>query len=141
MRVVLDRRSVFGLVAGFGVEVLRFQSGIGPEADSGGRAGWFGAGGGFSFDTARALHAVAGEKLAGQLEVSLSPAGTGIVEGDGLAMAWRFGKADIARNDGLKQALPEVFAEGVSHLLGEIGSVVIHGEEHAFDVDVGVDGR
>ena len=51
-------------------------------------------------------------------------------------MAGRLRQADIARNDGLKQALAEVFAERVGHLLRQIRAVVVHRQQNAFDIQL-----
>ena len=83
---------------------------------------------------------IAGEKLAGQLEIGLGSAGAGIVEGDGLAVAGRLSQANVARNHGAIEPLAEVLAQGLGHLLGQVGAVVVHGEQNAFDGDVGIEG-
>ena len=55
-------------------------------------------------------------------------------------MAGSFGKADVARDDGAEEAVFEVLAEGFSDLLGEVGAVIVHGEQYAFDGELGVEG-
>ena len=39
------------------------------------------------------------------------------------------------------EALAEVLAQGLGDLLGEVGAVVVHGEQDAFDGDGGIEGR
>jgi hypothetical protein len=93
-----------------------------------------------SLQTARAFHVVARQEFSGQLEVGLGAARTPVVKSNGPPVTGSLGQTDISRNDGLEEAIFEVFAEGLGDLLGQIGAVVIHGEEDALDLDVGVEG-
>ena len=55
-------------------------------------------------------------------------------------MTGRFGEADVARNDGLEELFAEEVAEVLGDLLGEVGAVVVHGQQDALDGDVGIEG-
>ena len=48
-------------------------------------------------------------------------------------MAGGFGEADVARDGGLEELVAEEAAEVVGDLLGEVGAVVVHGEQDAFE--------
>ena len=52
----------------------------------------------------------------------------------GHAVAWRFGQADIARNDGFKDLCAEEAAKVGGNLAREGGAVVVHREEDAFTI-------
>lgn len=55
-------------------------------------------------------------------------------------MAGRFGEADVARNGGLEELVVEERFEVLGDLLGEIGAVVVHGENDTFEGEAGVEG-
>ena len=83
---------------------------------------------------------VAGEEFEGQLAVGFGAAGPGVVERDGLAVAGGFGEADVARDGGLEELVAEERLEIFGDLLGEVGAVVEHGEDDAFEGEAGVEG-
>ena len=102
------------------------------------RAGWWGGSAGERRDPyrapcadCRALFMV--EDLFGELDVAFRAAGAGVVDEDGFAETGRFGQADAARDDGPEDLVAEELAEVGGHLAGEVGAVVVHGEEDAFD--------
>jgi len=49
-------------------------------------------------------------------------------------MAWRFGKADTARNNGAEDFFLEEFAKICGNLSRQIGALVVHREQNAFDL-------
>jgi hypothetical protein len=55
-------------------------------------------------------------------------------------VAWRLGKADIPRDNALKDLRTEETAKIRRNLLGECRPVVIHREKNAFDFEGRVDG-
>ena len=73
------------------------------------------------------------EELEGQVAVGFGSAGAGVVEGYGFAVAGGFGEADVAGDDGLEELFAEEISEVVGDLLGEVGAVVVHGEQDAFE--------
>jgi hypothetical protein len=87
----------------------------------------------------RALDAVAIHEFEGQVAVGFGAAGAGVVECDGFAVAGGFGEAHVAGDGGLEELVVEEVLEVVADLLGEVGAVVEHGEEDAFDGELGVE--
>src|ERR1019366_7256637 len=73
------------------------------------------------------------EDLFGESDIAFRPFGSGVIGQDGFAETGRFGQAYAARDDGPEDLVPEELAEVGGHLPGEVGPVVIHGEEDAFD--------
>src|ERR1700690_2370645 len=73
------------------------------------------------------------ENLFGEFDVAFRPLGSGVVGEDGFAETGRFGQADAAGDDGAENFVLEELPEVGGHLPGEVGSVVIHGEEDSFD--------
>jgi hypothetical protein len=84
---------------------------------------------------------IAGQELPGQLKIGLGTAGARIVERYRLSVAWRFCQANVARDHSDIEPFAEVLPEGKGNLLREIGSVVVHGEEDAFNAEVWIEGR
>ena len=74
----------------------------------------------------------------GQLYVTFGAAGADIIEQRRLAIARRLGKADVARNDGFQQPIAKVSLQLLCDLLRQVRSIVIHGEDHAFNVQLRV---
>jgi hypothetical protein len=121
---------------------FRVLFGIGPEADFflfDGLACGLGCGGGLAFFLGGALDVVAGEDFEGEVAVGFGSAGAGVVEGYGLAVAGSFGEADVAGDAGFEELFSEEAFEVFSDLLGEVGAVVVHGEEDAFEGEGGVE--
>src|SRR5205814_4876099 len=54
-------------------------------------------------------------------------------------MARRLSEAYVARNDGAKNLLLEELPDIVGHLLTQVGPLVEHRQQHAFDVERGVE--
>jgi len=116
------------------------RSGVWPEADRGRRGGWR-LRCSLPRSATRALYLIASEKFPGELEIGLGSPGTGIVERNGLTVAGRFRKPDIAGNHSDIEPLAEVLTERAGNLLSEVGSVVVHGQEDALDADVWIERR
>ena len=73
------------------------------------------------------------EDLFGEFDVAFCPLGAGVIGEDRFAETGRFGQPDAAGNDGPEDLIFEEFPEVGGHLAGEVGPVVEHGEEDAFD--------
>src|ERR1017187_5329809 len=73
------------------------------------------------------------EDLFGESDIAFRPLGPGVVGQDGFAETGRFGQADAARDDGPEDLVLEELAQVGGYLAGEVGPVVIHGQEDAFD--------
>ncbi len=71
--------------------------------------------------------------------IGLGSPGAGVIERNGFAVAGGLGEADIAGDGGLEDAVVEEADEVFADLLGEVGSVVEHGEEDAFEGEAGVE--
>ena len=93
--------------------------------------GWAGLFGGF--------HAVTFEEFEGEGVIGLGSPRARVIERNGLAVAGGFGEPDIARNRGLEDAVVEEADEVFADLLGEVGAVVEHGEQHAFEGEAGIE--
>ncbi len=85
------------------------------------------------------FEAVALHEFEGEGAVGLCAAGAGVVECDGFAVAGGFGEADVAGDGGFEELFAEEAGEVVADLLGEVGAVVEHGEEDAFEGEGGVE--
>ncbi len=83
---------------------------------------------------------ITGEKLPGQFEVGFGSTGAGIVKGHGFAVTGRLGQPNVAWNYGVIEPFAEVLAESLCHLLGQIGAVIVHGEQNTFNRDVWIVG-
>jgi hypothetical protein len=99
-----------------------------------------GCGGGLAALHFGAFEVVAGKELEGQFAVGFGSAGLGVVEGHRFAVTRGFGEADVAGDGGLEEFVVEEGLEVVGDLLGEVGAVVEHGEEDAFEGERGVEG-
>src|SRR4030095_3681109 len=75
------------------------------------------------------------EHLFGQGNVGCRTAGCGVLPDAGNPMAWRFTQPDVARNDRVEHFLFEELAHIARDELPEVGAVVVHREQHAFDVE------
>ena len=73
------------------------------------------------------------EDLFGEFDVAFRPFGAGVIGQDGFAETGRFGQADAAGDDGPEDLVLEEFPQVGGHLAGEVGPVIVHGEENAFD--------
>ena len=63
----------------------------------------------------------------------------GIVDDGGLAVAGRFGESDVARDRRLAHEVAEEAAELGGNGLRQVGALVEHGEDDAFDGESGVE--
>ena len=99
---------------------------------------------GFGFDSAAfsagADDAVALEELGGKVAVGFGTARLGVVDGDGLAVTRGFCQADVAGDSGGEELVLEELAEVGGDLLGEVGTVIDHGEDDAFKAERRVEG-
>jgi hypothetical protein len=75
----------------------------------------------------------------GEFEIAFGAPGARIVENGRFAVAGSFGEADIAGNAGVVEELTEERLEFAGYALGEIGAVVVHGEDDAFDKEAGIE--
>src|ERR1035437_3045711 len=73
------------------------------------------------------------EDLFGEFDIAFRPLGSGVIGQDGFAETGRFGQTYAAGDDGPEYLILEEFAEVGGHLTGEVGAVVVHGEQDAFD--------
>src|ERR1017187_192309 len=73
------------------------------------------------------------EDLFGEFDIAFRPLGSGVIGQDGFAEAGRFGQTDAARDDGPEHLILKEVAKVGGHLTGEVGPVVVHREENAFD--------
>jgi len=78
--------------------------------------------------------------LFGELHVTFGSARLGIVEESRFAMAGGFGETDIAGNGRFVEQFAEEVLEFGGNSLGEVGAVVIHGEDDTFDEKAGIQG-
>jgi hypothetical protein len=76
-----------------------------------------------------------GENLLGEFDIAFGALGSHVVHEDRLSITGGFGEADAAGDDGLEDLILEEFFQVVGHLAGEVGAVVVHGEEDAFDLE------
>ena len=70
-----------------------------------------------------------------KLDIAFGALGAGVVGKDGFAETGGFGEADAAGDGGLEDLILEEFAEIGGDLAGEVGAVVVHGEENAFNFE------
>jgi hypothetical protein len=73
------------------------------------------------------------EDLFCELDVAFGATRAGIVAQNGFTKAGGFGQSDAAGNGGAEYLLSEELPEVRGHLAGQVGPVVIHGEENAGD--------
>lgn len=71
-----------------------------------------------------------------ETDVAFGAFGADIIGDDGFAEAGGFREADAAGDDGVEDLVAEVFPEVVGDLAGEVGAVVEHGEQDAFDGEI-----
>lgn len=71
-----------------------------------------------------------------ETNVAFGAFGADVISDDGLAEAGGFRQADAARYNGVEDLIAKVVAEVIGHLAGEIGAVVEHGEQNAFDGEI-----
>src|SRR6201987_5386432 len=77
-------------------------------------------------------------ELAAGVEVTHRTARTGIVIDDRHAVTGRLRDLHAARDPGAQYLRPEVAADFVGHLIGELGPAVVHGQDDRADVQAGV---
>ena len=77
-------------------------------------------------------------ELAREGEIRLRALGFRIVGGHRQSVAWRLGETHVSRNDGLKHLVLEKFANVFGDLGSQIRSLVVHRQQHAIDVERGV---
>src|SRR5262245_37611361 len=70
-----------------------------------------------------------------QVHVARRSGAVGVIDDHGLPEARRLAQANIARNDRPVDPFGEEAARLVEHLLRQVEPVVIHGEEHTFDLE------
>src|SRR6188474_2434901 len=76
-----------------------------------------------------------GEHLLGERHIGGGAARFHVVEHARHAVAWRFAKADVARNDRVEHLVLEELAHIARNELTEIRAVVVHGQQHALDIE------
>src|SRR6185436_2414787 len=86
----------------------------------------------------RAFLCTAMNNLLCEANVSLGSFGFDVVKQNGPAVTWRFAKPNVARNDGGQDLIAEKPLEVGHNLVGEVGSVVVHRQEDAFDLKPGI---
>src|SRR2546425_5840493 len=77
--------------------------------------------------------------LARKVHVAHRSGTGGIVDDDRFAEARRFTQSNVSRDHGVIDALGEVASGLVHHLLREIQSIVVHRQEHALDLERGIE--
>src|SRR5688572_16671993 len=75
----------------------------------------------------------------GQVEVGLGPARADVVEEDRFPEARGLAQPHAARDRRVEHLVLEMGADLAHDLLGEVGALVDHGEQHALDVEVRVE--
>ena len=102
----------------------------------------------FSMCPAPALHVMAAclrrfvaRALRGEREVRFGAAGARVVGHGGQAVAGRFGEAHVARDHRAVDLVLEELAHVARHLLAEVRALVVHRQQHAFDVERRVERR
>src|SRR5215472_14059563 len=88
-----------------------------------------------SFGSGTPLH-----QLLGQADVAFGAAGADIIQQYGLSITGRLRQPDVAGNDGGQQLLLEELLQFLADLLGQVGSLVVHGHDHAFNFQAWVEG-
>src|SRR5262249_33269886 len=79
------------------------------------------------------------QHLAREREIRFGATRFDVVENHRHAVARRLAEPDVARNDGTEDFLLEERADVAGHLVPEIRSIVEHREEHAFNVESGIE--
>ena len=80
------------------------------------------------------------ENLFGEFDIAFGAVGAGVVGEDRLAETGGFGQADAAGNDGFEDLVFEELPQVGGDLAGEVGPVVEHREQNAFDFERMVEG-
>jgi hypothetical protein len=70
-----------------------------------------------------------------QSDVAFGSLRAGVIHEDGFAVARGLGQADAAGDYRLQNVIAEEFLQVVCHLAGQIGPVVIHGEQYTFQLE------
>src|SRR6202034_291230 len=81
------------------------------------------------------LNPIASQDLLCQLTIALRTAGSGIIKRYGFAIARGFSQTDVTGDRRLEQLRPKKLAQVFRDLLGQIRTLVIHGENHTLDVE------
>src|SRR5215467_13674998 len=68
-------------------------------------------------------------------DITFSTFGFDVVEQNRAPVAWRLSKANVARNDGGEQLRSKEGLEILHDLVGEIGTIVEHRQEHTFNLE------
>ena len=79
------------------------------------------------------------DHLGGELDIGLAAGAAIIVEQHRLTMRRRFGHPHIARDDGRIDLLAEHAPHVLDHLVRQASALVVHGEHHAVDLELGVE--
>ena len=77
--------------------------------------------------------------LAGQVQVVDGSDAGGIVHDDRLAEAWGLAQSGVAVDDGVEDHVLEVHLHFFHNLLRQAQTGVEHGEQYAFDVQIGIE--
>ena len=101
---------------------------VGPET---GLRPWSGQVFALLLNRPRTLNLIARQKLSGQLEVRFCASRSRIVQCHRFAVARRLRQPHIAGNHGLVEHVAKILAKRFSHLLRQVGAIVIHRQEHA----------
>jgi hypothetical protein len=80
------------------------------------------------------------EDFLGELNVAFGPFGARVVGENGLPEAGGLGKSYAAGDECFENLVSEEFPEVGGDLAGEVGPVIEHGEEYAFDAEVVLEG-
>jgi len=75
------------------------------------------------------------QNLFRELNVAFCAFGAGIVGQDGFAETGGFREPDAARDDGGEDLVLEEFAKIAGYLAGQVGALVVHGEQDAFNFE------
>src|SRR5689334_12573303 len=75
-----------------------------------------------------------------KLDIGFGAARAGVVGQDRFSEAGRLSEADASRNNGSKDFFFEELAEVGLDLAGQVGAVVVHRQEDAFDSQAGIEG-
>jgi hypothetical protein len=79
---------------------------------------------------------VIGQDLLREFDIAFRALGADVVEQDGFAMAGRLGEFNVAGDNGLEHFVLEEVLQILGYLPGEIGPVIVHGEEDSFGTEV-----
>ena len=79
------------------------------------------------------------DNFLGQIHVALSPARLDVIAQRGLAMTGRLCQSNISRNGGGAKLVSEISFQLGRHLLRQVGAIIKHGEDHAFDCQIWIE--